>query len=179
MDALLGPLFALVCGRDPQHLWAPDGTVLPCCQRCTGLYAGAAAAFVLLAVLRPRASARFLWVHGAFLLAMAPQGFHLVYQNELLRVVSGTLFAFGLVAFLMPEAKREELRGATWWYAAGMGATALMLPLLGMWGGVAGALLLRVLALAGLAVYTGLVARFAGACVVRVWRRLAWAEAEA
>ncbi len=179
MDALLGPLFALVCGRDPLHLWAPDGTGLPFCQRCTGLYAGAAAACVLLAVLRPRVSARFLWVHGAFLLAMAPQGFHLVYQDELLRVVSGMLFAFGLVAFLMPEATREGPRGATWWYAAGMGATALALPLLGVWGGAAGALLLRVLALAGFVVYAGLVARFAGACAMRVWYRVAWTEAEA
>jgi uncharacterized membrane protein len=173
MDAFLEPVFSLVCGRDVLHSWAPDGTLLPFCQRCTGLYAGAAAAFVLLVVCRVRATARFFWVHGAFLLAMAPQGFHLVYQNELLRVVSGTLFGFGLVAFLMPETRGDAARVSTRWYATGLCATLVSLPLLANYGGAVGALFLRVLALAGFAVYAALIARFLGSCARYVWRRAA------
>jgi uncharacterized membrane protein len=170
MDELLAPLFALICGQNPAHTWAPGGSALPFCQRCTGLYAGAALAAALLLVLRPRATSRFLWVHGAFLLAMAPQGFHLVYQNEVLRVVSGTLFAFGATAFLMPEL---EGRGSTRAYALGVCAAPCALLALGEYGGGAGAVVLRVLALAGFCVYALLATRFAAVCARRIVGRKA------
>ena len=41
MQDLLQTIFGWVCGQNPGHTWAPGGLMLPCCQRCTGLYAGA------------------------------------------------------------------------------------------------------------------------------------------
>jgi uncharacterized membrane protein len=97
---ILTHLFAAVCGQAPAHTWAPGGIFLPCCQRCTGLYAGAAVAAFLHWRFRPILSARFLEVHGVFLLLMAPFGFHWVAQGPVLRTVTGMLFGFGVVTFL-------------------------------------------------------------------------------
>jgi uncharacterized membrane protein len=92
--------FAAVCGQDPGHTWAPGGILLPCCQRCTGLYVGAGVAALLHLLLRPRLSGRFLEIHGAFLLAMVPFGFHWVGQGPVLRTLTGVLFGSGVVTFL-------------------------------------------------------------------------------
>ena len=97
---ILSHVLAAVCGQNPGHTWAPGGMLLPCCQRCTGLYVGAGASGVLLLWLRPKLSGRFLEVHGAFLLAMAPFGFHWLAQGPMLRTVTGVLFGFAVVTFL-------------------------------------------------------------------------------
>ena len=101
-------LFGIVCGQNPAHTWAPGGEALPCCQRCTGLYAGALLAIILQLFLKPRPTARFLKVHGLFLLIMVPFGYHWVSQGPILRTVTGLLFGAGLVTFLM-----VSLRGST------------------------------------------------------------------
>lgn len=101
MLGILNHLFAAVCGQNPDHTWAPGGVLLPCCQRCLGLYVGGAIAAWLHFGLRPVLSGRFLKIHGAFLLLMAPFGFHWLPQGPVLRTVSGVLFGFGLVAFLL------------------------------------------------------------------------------
>jgi uncharacterized membrane protein len=93
-------LFGLVCGQNPDHTWAPGGLALPCCQRCLGLYAGAALAAVLHVFIRPNLTGRFLEVHGAFLLLMVPLGFHWVPQGPVLRTISGLLFGAGVTTFL-------------------------------------------------------------------------------
>jgi uncharacterized membrane protein len=100
MIEILSHLFAAVCGQNPGHTWAPGGMLLPCCQRCTGLYVGAGVAGLLHLWLRPRLSGRFLEIHGAFLLFMAPFGFHWVADGPALRTVTGVLFGFGVVTFL-------------------------------------------------------------------------------
>src|ERR1035438_5086965 len=92
MLALLAHWFAAVCGQNPGHTWAPGGIMLPCCQRCAGLYVGAGMAALLHLWLRPRLSGRFLEVHGAFLLAMAPFGFHWLPDGPMLRTATGVLF---------------------------------------------------------------------------------------
>lgn len=97
---LLTNLFALVCGQNPGHTWAPGGVLLPCCQRCAGLYFGAGLALVLHLCVRPRLSANFLYVHGGFLLLMVPFGYHWVPQGPVLRTISGFLFGAGIMAFL-------------------------------------------------------------------------------
>ena len=97
---LLDQAFALVCGQNPAHTWSSGGIALPLCQRCTGLYAGAALGFVLHLALRPGPTPRFLRIHGAFLLQMAPVGFGLVPQGPWLKAASAAAFALGLVAFL-------------------------------------------------------------------------------
>jgi len=100
MHDVLQHVFALVCGQHPAHTWSFGGELLPFCQRCTGLYVGAAFGLVLHVVFRPRPSSGSLWFHGLLLLQMAPQGFHLVPQTPWLRLVSGHLFGIGVVAYL-------------------------------------------------------------------------------
>jgi uncharacterized membrane protein len=124
MSEALSQLFAAVCGQNPDHTWAPGGWLLPCCQRCTGLYAGALAAALLLAWLRPRLSGRFLEVHGAFLLFMAPCGLHWIPQGPVSRTLSGLLFGFGLVAFLWLVPAERWARPATRAAAAPPGQAA-------------------------------------------------------
>ena len=117
MLELLFHLFAGVCGQNPGHTWAPGGVLLPCCQRCTGLYAGAGVAMLLHLWVKPRLTGRFLEIHGAFLLVMAPFGLHWVAQGPGLRTALGALFGFGIVTYLwLPLASGSRER---WWLGLG------------------------------------------------------------
>ena len=154
MPEILAHWFAAVCGQDPGHTWAPGGILLPCCQRCTGLYVGAGAAALLHLLLRPRLSGRFLEIHGAFLLLMLPFGFHWVAQEPVLRTLTGVLFGFGVVTFLwLPLSQTcrppARMRLADWLYLLVLGATLLFLPTMAMRGGVVAAYGLSSLALCG------------------------------
>ncbi len=141
----LSHLFAAVCGQNLDHTWAPGGMLLPCCQRCAGLYAGAAVATLLHLWLRPKLSSRFLEVHGAFLLAMVPFGFHWVAQSAELRTLIGVLFGFGVVTFLwLPLQCRAgaspaspRMQSATRDYRLILGTTLIVLPLAAKLGGAA------------------------------------------
>jgi uncharacterized membrane protein len=160
MPHLLNHLFAAVCGQNPDHTWAPGGMLLPCCQRCLGLYVGACGAMLLHCWLRPRPSARFLAIHGAFLLLMAPFGFHWLPQGPVLRALTGVLFGFGLVAFLgLPLTERARWTHSTRFatYAAGLTAMLALLPLLAAYGGRAAAYALCGLATGGAAALGALV----------------------
>ena len=135
--------FGLICGQDPSHTWSPGGLALPVCQRCTGLYAGAALAMGLHVALRFRPGSIFLWVHGGFLLAMIPLGYHWVPQDAVVRAVSGVLFGAGIVSFLwlLPgpraaysgEANRPRLA----LYAVGLAAAVVFVPSAAAQGGLA------------------------------------------
>ena len=101
MVEMLEHLFGFVCGQNPGHTWSPGGVLLPCCQRCLGLYAGAAIATALHWRLRPSPTGRFLAVHGALLALMAPFGFHWLPQGAVLRTLSGIWFGAGAVTLLL------------------------------------------------------------------------------
>jgi uncharacterized membrane protein len=186
MMALLNHIFSAACGQNLDHTWAPAGLLLPCCQRCLGLYAGAAVAMGLHWWLKPRLTRRFLEVHGLFLLVMLPFGFHWLPQGPVLRTLSGIVFGFGIVTFLwLPLAARIELRrhdGAdqqtsepipnehdTLWrrqvrswrqaaYACGLLGCMLFVPLLAGGGGHWAALVLSAVAICGLATLASLAA---------------------
>jgi uncharacterized membrane protein len=154
--------FSLVCGQNPLHTWYPGGAPLPFCQRCTGLYTGAAIAFLLLCLFRPQRGARYRWLHGMLLLLMTPFGFHLVPQDAFLRTLSGEWFGFGVVGllWLQPAAKWRVPANRV---ASGgklhllIGAMSLiLLPALARWGGGFAAAMLPWLAFAGLGTLTGL-----------------------
>src|SRR5512136_137064 len=100
MVGALSHLFSAVCGQDPGHTFAPGGLLLPCCQRCIGLYAGAALSALLHLRLRPKLTGRFLELHGGFLLLMLPFGYHWIPQGPFLRAATGVLFGCALVTFL-------------------------------------------------------------------------------
>lgn len=136
MTDLHEQIFSLVCGQNPDHVWRLGGELLPLCQRCTGLYAGAAVGVLLGILCRPRVSARFLWVHGLFLLQMVPLGFQLVPQGPVVRTLSGYLFALGVVACLRP---RSGSRSHNPWgfrlYSLGCAAALVIVPAVALWGG--------------------------------------------
>lgn len=158
MPEILSHLFAAVCGQNPSHTWAPGGIGLPCCQRCLGLYAGAAVAAWAHLWLRPKLTGRFLEIHGAFLIAMLPFGLHWVPQGPALRTATGVLYGFGVTTFLwlplavrrqgahlpLPNAPRTSRH-----YFLTVGLVIVLLPLLANWGGVVCAYLLSCLAALG------------------------------
>jgi uncharacterized membrane protein len=156
---LLRHVFSFVCGQNPAHTWSPGGELLPLCQRCTGVYAGAFVAALLHLAWRPAPAPRWLWLNGAFLLFMLPSGFYWIPQNPELRCASGILFGFGLVAFLwltLPEnifrsSRREEAQtkiriesesshvGCYKAFAASLLAALVLTPLLAENGNAVGA----------------------------------------
>lgn len=145
-------LFALVCGQ--AHVWNVGGHTLPLCQRCTGLYAGAAVALLLWLMFRPRPTPGRLWAHGLALLLMVPFGYHLVPQAGEVRTLTGFVFAIGLVYFLLLVPAvwlrlrlSEHARG----YLAGMFAAAPALMIAIHFGGAVAAMVLSGLSVAGLA----------------------------
>jgi hypothetical protein len=157
MGNWLTTLFGLVCGPLPAHTSAPGGIPLPFCQRCTGLYAGAAVAAALHVALRIRASERFLQLHGGLLLLMVPLGFHWLPQDELVRMTSGVVFGAGVVAYLWLTAAPRLLalrplgRHGSWLYGAGIGAALVLVPVASFYGGGGAWYALVLAALIGLA----------------------------
>ncbi len=168
MMDLLHSLFGAVCGQNPAHTWSPGGVLLPCCQRCLGLYAGAAVAMGLHWWFKPKFTGRFLEVHGLFLLLMVPFGFHWLPEVPVLRTLTGILFGFGIVTFLrLPIATRTDEGGTTpgrltsaWRHGAcacGLVGGMLVLPLLAAHGGEWAGFVLPAVAVCGLAALAGLV----------------------
>jgi uncharacterized membrane protein len=110
----LSDLFSLVCAQFVPHTWAPGGWWLPCCQRCSGLYAGAATATALRLLLRVRDTRSGLLVHALFVILMVPLGFQVIPQDAVARSASGVLYGVALVAFAwqaMPGVTRATRDG--------------------------------------------------------------------
>jgi uncharacterized membrane protein len=173
MLEFLGHCFSVLCGQSPEHTWAPGGLLLPCCQRCLGLYVGAGIAAGLHWRLRPKLSGRFLETHGMFLLLMVPCGLHWLPQNPVLRTISGVLFGFGVVSFLMVPL-RARAPGASppvrFGYGFALAATLALTPLLAAFGGAPAAYGLAGLALLGAAALALLVLANAGLALVQAFR---------
>ncbi len=178
----LGHFFAAVCGQNPDHTWSPGGLWLPCCQRCTGLYAGACMAALLHLWLKPKLSNRLLQVHGAFLLLMVPYGFHWLPQGPDLRAITGVLFGFGIVTFLWLTRPARWAKAsaskpdATTFYSFGVIATLALLPTFAAQGGRVAAYVLSLLVAGGALVLGTLVVANVGlglACAVGLVRRFA------
>jgi uncharacterized membrane protein len=192
----LNHLFAAVCGQNPEHTWAPGGILLPCCQRCTGLYAGACVAALLHFWLRPKVTARFLEVHGGFLLLMAAFGFHWLPQGPVLRTITGVLFGFGTVTFLWlpwsgkagqrvppapdwppvgsadPAGRTARFCNRTGFYALALLVTLALLPLVATSGEKGAAFVLSGMALTGATLVGVLVLGDVGICLAGVFRLL-------
>ena len=152
-------LFSLVCGRE--HVWTLAGGPLPFCQRCTGLYVGGALAVLLLLLLRLRPTPNVLWVHGLLLLLMIPFGFNWIEQGPTVRMLTGQLFALGLVYYLsLAVAAPLRLwsgRAHPAAYALGALAGIVALQVAVRFGGAATRTLLAWTGVAGFAPYAVLV----------------------
>lgn len=154
---LLHPIFSFVCGQE--HCWNVGGEALPLCQRCTGLYVGAVPALLVYLWFRPKATNGMLWTHGMCLLLMAPFGYHLVAQTGELRMLTGQLFAIGLVYYLtlLPADRWPPLRelsrsGMAGYFLSGM-ATLFFLQAAVIWGGPRTNTMLSWMGLLGLLIY--------------------------
>lgn len=150
-------IFSFVCGQ--QHNWVVGGEELPFCQRCTGLYVGALPALLAYLLWKPKPTTGMLWTHGLFLLLMAPFGYHVVAQTGEIRMLTGQLFAAGLVYYLtlLPSdrwASSGELspRGVVSYFAAGVLCVTL-LQLAVLWGGSRANAVLSWMGFAGLLLY--------------------------
>ncbi len=157
-------LFSLICGQ--VNCWTVAGRPLPLCQRCTGLYVGASVALALWMFFRPKPTNLLLWAHGLALLLMVPFGYHFVPQSGDIRSITGYLFGFGLVFFLMlvPASSRtvEASSGThafqnTTWYVAGTIVGAALLLCAVHAGGYLVANVVSWLAATGLAILAALV----------------------
>jgi hypothetical protein len=93
-------VFSVLCHQEAVRCWTPGGNALPFCERCTGVYAGAALALCLAPLMRFRPGRWALVVHGFFLVQMVPFGFHLVPHPATVRTLSGQFFAIGALFFL-------------------------------------------------------------------------------
>ena len=154
-------IFSFVCGQE--HNWVVGGEALPFCQRCTGLYVGAVPALLVYLWFRPKATSGMLWVHGMCLLLMVPFGYHLIAQTGELRLLTGQLFAIGLVYYLtlLPADRwppRQELsrNGMAGYFLSGM-ATLLLLQAAVILGGSRTSTVLSWAGLLGLLIYGFLV----------------------
>jgi uncharacterized membrane protein len=156
MHQLLWQACSLLCGQNPEHTWAPGQVPLPFCQRCTGLYVGGFVCLLLHWVARPGQGRRFIARHCLFLLTAAPFGFHWIQNGPVLRTLTGVLCGFGIGTFLwlvptaawgIAEAPNRKRAGA--WYALGLCATLLLLPLAADFGGAVTGCALQGLAAAG------------------------------
>jgi hypothetical protein len=108
----LTAIFGHLCGQGRPFMI--DGAPLPVCQRCLGLYAGAAmtAAWLLASGVWRRGlpDRRTMWVHAAMLMAAMLGGMHLLDPGPAWRLVCGLWT--GHVAMLWLVGGAVELRGA-------------------------------------------------------------------
>jgi uncharacterized membrane protein len=172
---LAGGVFSHLCHQDPSRAWAPGGEPLALCARCTGVYAGAALAAVILPLAaRFRPSAGVLWLHGAAMLQMLVLGFNPFAEPAWLRTLSGAVFAAGAAYFLWLPVRERLWPGAAGgpraYFAAAAGALGLLQILVRLPSRPAGAAV-ECLALAGLALLVLLAAAGALALAVRPARR--------
>jgi uncharacterized membrane protein len=145
--------FATICGENPRHIWSPGGLRLPCCERCTGLYAGALIAVALHLWIRPRIGKRFLELHALCLLQLGLFLSQRLPDSAALRTVSGALFGFGVIGFLwlaLPAGSlRQAAQRAAAKYSVGFAISLVLIPALAQWGGRSGATILECMIAAG------------------------------
>jgi uncharacterized membrane protein len=175
MRHLLPTLFSAVCGENPAHIWSPGGQPLPCCERCTGLYAGALIAGALQLWFRPAINQRFLQLHALCLLQLGWFVFPWLPQSAALRTISGALFGFGVVAFLWTAISdwsplTKESRFGTEAYAIGLAGCMVLIPAIAEWGGRNGWFVLVCLVVAGAMALAVLASVNVVRCLRVLWR---------
>ena len=108
LDELAREVFGFLCHQDPARTWEPGGAALATCARCVGVYAGFALAVPMLAVGSRLRGKAMLWAHGALVVQVAVFGFHLLPAGATLRMLSGQMFAVGVMCFLFRAVRQAE-----------------------------------------------------------------------
>lgn len=156
MTGVAETALAWVCGQNLERTWAPGGEWLPCCQRCTGIYVGAAVALMLRWFWPLRSGKAVLIVNTLLLLQMVPSVLHWLPDAPWVRTASGVLFGFGEVGFLWvlveDRLKWRRALGPTmvWVYGFAAVLTSALVPFLAARGGAMVAAALSGTAFAGL-----------------------------
>ena len=124
-------LFSSLCHQEAARCWTPGGTPLALCQRCTGVYVGAALMLFLLPLMRFRPTKSLTALHAGLVLQMIVFGLHLVPHPAPVRTLSGQLFVTGALYFLWGSLRHRwtRLQGdlSPWWYLGGVAALVLLL----------------------------------------------------
>lgn len=127
-------LFSSVCHQQAARARAPGGVPLALCQRCTGVYVGAALFLCLLPWMRFRPSRRLAILHATFILQMAILGTHLLPHPASIRTLSGQLFIIGAGYFVWNNLRVNKIPIATptplWKYATALLVTIVTVQLL-------------------------------------------------
>lgn len=163
-------VFSHLCHQVLVRSWAPAGHQLAVCERCVGVYAGAAL-WLLLVPLLPRPTKTLYAVHGAFLVQMAVLGTHTIPHGASIRTLSGQLFIIGVLFLLWHHVRPVKRERKAWPYLAGVAATAVLLQAAVRIPSRLAATGLDALALAGLAVIAGVAALSLALLAVRLVRR--------
>ena len=100
VDNIAREVFSFLCHQDPARSFAPGGSALAMCARCTGVYIGFLLALPLIFQARSLGRNLALWLHGALVLQVAVFGFGLIPHGPFVRLISGQLFAAGVLYFL-------------------------------------------------------------------------------
>ena len=120
MLEFLHPIFSWVCGQNLAHSWSPGGELLPCCQRCTGVYVGAFVAALLHLAIGDRLICVFV-DHGLMRWGEGDEVMRTFAQNlgvKVIRVDAAERFLAALKGVTDPEAKRKIIGGLSLekWY---------------------------------------------------------------
>ena len=104
LDELARGVFGFLCHQNPARSFAPSGTALAICARCTGVYVCFALALPMLTLARRLGGKAMICLHGIMVMQVAVFGFHLVSHGPMVRTLSGQMFAVGLMYFLFRAA---------------------------------------------------------------------------
>lgn len=98
---LVQAIFSHLCHQEAGRCWAPGGAALALCQRCTGVYAGAALGICMVPIMRFKPEKQPLLLHFLFIIQMIPFGMHWIPHGALMRMLTGQLFIYGVIYFLV------------------------------------------------------------------------------
>jgi uncharacterized membrane protein len=100
METMIQSLFDWICAQPLDRTWCLGGDYLPFCERCTGLYVGAAVAFVFQILFRTRPGPCGLACYGLLLGQVAAFKLNLLPESALLRTLSGFGLGYALIGLL-------------------------------------------------------------------------------
>ncbi|MDB6026312.1 MAG: hypothetical protein JWM68_2535 [Verrucomicrobiales bacterium] len=141
-----------VCGQAADRSWVFGDEMFPLCQRCTGIYAGAAIAAIIFCCTRRRPHRWTMMIHVLLVGQIIPAGLHWCFDTPVLRTLSGGWFGIGLIGLMSRQIAvrfHSESRTDSWGILTSFLAVTLLASLTA-YSNAAAANLLAVLVVVGL-----------------------------
>jgi uncharacterized membrane protein len=111
-------LFSFLCSQDASRSFVVGGELMPCCQRCTGLYVGIALTVLYLLLSgdyrRGLQSRTVAYINITSLLIMPVFGYHLLDPGPGWRLWSGLIFGNAIAMLLVPSTVLIVKKGVRW-----------------------------------------------------------------